>query len=86
MRRFFSFRDFDWVLLGMVLLLSVLSVFEIYSATMHTKFVGFETKQVFWLVGGLAAMLLFSFINYHLLLESFIGSMAFAWCRWWQCW
>src|SRR6202041_3558149 len=70
MRRFISFRDFDWLLLAMVLLLSVISILEIYSATLHTKFVGFETKQVFWLIGGLAAMFVFSLINYHRLLES----------------
>jgi cell division protein FtsW (lipid II flippase) len=48
MRRFNStyFRDFDWVLLGFVLLLSVISVLEIKSATLQTKFRGFETKQV----------------------------------------
>jgi rod shape determining protein RodA len=70
MRRFISFRDFDWLLLGLVLLLSVISIFEIYSATLHTKFVGFETKQIFWLIGGLAAMFIFSLINYHRLLEA----------------
>ena len=59
MRRFISFRDFDWLLLGMVLLLSVISILEIYSATLHTKFVGFETKQIFWLLGGLGAMFIF---------------------------
>src|ERR1700760_3362276 len=69
MRRFISFRDFDWLLLAMVLLLSVISVFEIYSATLHTKFVGFETKQIFWLLGGLAAMFALSLLNYHRLLE-----------------
>ena len=69
MRRFLSFRDFDWVLLGLVLLLSVISVLEIYSATMHTKFVGFESKQVLWLIGGMAAMFMFSLINYHRLLD-----------------
>ena len=31
---------------------------------------GFETKQIFWLIGGLAAMFIFSVINYHRLLES----------------
>src|SRR5271168_3149940 len=70
MRRFISFRDFDWLLLAMVLLLSVISILEIYSATLHTKFVGFETKQIFWLIGGLGAMFLFSLINYHRLLEA----------------
>jgi rod shape determining protein RodA len=70
LRRFISFRDFDWLLLGLVLLLSVISILEIYSATLHTKFVGFETKQIFWLIGGLAAMFIFSLINYHRLIES----------------
>src|ERR1700761_6113321 len=70
LRRFISFRDFDWLLLALVLLLSVISIFEIYSATLHTKFVGFENKQIFWLLGGLAAMFIFSLINYHRLLES----------------
>ncbi len=46
MRRFLSFRDFDWALLGMVLLLCTVSVFEIYSATLHTKYAGFHTKQM----------------------------------------
>ena len=86
MRRFISFRDFDWLLLGLVLLLSVISIFEIYSATLHTKFVGFETKQIFWLIGGLAAMFIFSLINYHRLSSQCIGSIAFAWFRWWRCW
>src|SRR6201987_1223488 len=69
MRRFISFRDLDWLLLGLVLLLSVISIFEIYSATLHTKFVGFETKQIFWLIGGLAGMFIFSLVNYHPLNE-----------------
>ncbi len=69
MRRFLSFRDFDWGLLCMVLLLCVLSVFEIYSATMHTKYSGFHTKQIFWISGGLVAMFIFSKIDYHRLLD-----------------
>jgi rod shape determining protein RodA len=69
MRRFLSFRDFDWTLLGMVLVLCAVSVFEIYSATLHTKYVGYHTKQMFWIAGGLAAMFLFSRIDYHRLLD-----------------
>jgi rod shape determining protein RodA len=68
-RRFLSFRDFDWTLLAMVLVLCVLSVFEIYSATLHTKYTGFHTKQLFFIAGGLVAMFLFSKIDYHLLLD-----------------
>ena len=69
MRRFLSFRDFDWTLLGMVLALCIISVLEIYSATLHTKYIGFHTKQIFWIAGGLAAMFLFSKIDYHRLLD-----------------
>ncbi len=46
MHRLSSYRDFDWILLGFVLLLSIISVLEIKSATLHTKFHGFETKQI----------------------------------------
>jgi len=67
--RLFSFRDFDWVLLIFVLILSVLSVLEIYSATLHTKFVGFEKSQMVWLAGGLVVMFIVSRIDYHTLLE-----------------
>jgi rod shape determining protein RodA len=69
MRRILSFRDFDWALLGMVLVLCVLSVLEIYSATLHTKYVGFHTKQVYWIVAGLIAMFLFAKIDYHKLID-----------------
>ena len=69
MRRFLSFRDFDWGLLAMVLALCTISVFEIYSATLHTKYAGSHTKQMFWIAGGLAAMFLFSKIDYHRLLD-----------------
>jgi rod shape determining protein RodA len=69
MRRILSFRDFDWALLGMVLLLCTVSVLEIYSATLHTRYTGFHTKQMFWISGGLVAMFLFSKIDYHRLLD-----------------
>lgn len=69
MTRRMSLRDFDWILLGMVLALCCLSVLEIYSATLHTRFSGFHTKQVFWIIGGLVAMTIVSSIDYHLLLD-----------------
>ncbi len=67
MRRFF--RDFDWILLGMVVLLSVISVFEIYSATLHTKFVGFHKSQMVYLSIGLVLMFAMSKVSYQWLLE-----------------
>jgi rod shape determining protein RodA len=69
MRRFMSFRDFDWALLLMVLALCTISVLEIYSATLHTKYVGFHTKQLFWIAAGLVAMAIFSKIDYHKLID-----------------
>jgi rod shape determining protein RodA len=69
MRRMLSFRDFDWALLGMVLLLCTISVLEVYSATLHTKFTNFHTKQVFWIVGGMVAMFILARIDYHKMLD-----------------
>ncbi len=71
MRRFMSFRDFDWGLLLVVLLLCTVSVMEIYSATLHTKYADghFHEKQLFYIGSGLAAMFLFSKIDYHKLID-----------------
>ena len=69
LRRFLSFRDFDWTLLGLVLLLCALSVLEVHSATLHTRFASFGTKQVFWVAAGVAAMFVFSKIDYHRILD-----------------
>ncbi len=68
MRRLLSFRDFDWALLGMVLLLCVVSVAEIYSATLHTKY-WLPHQADYWIVGGLVAMFIFSRIDYHRLID-----------------
>ena len=69
MARLSSFRDFDWPLLGMVLVLSVVSVLEIKSATLHTKFHGFDHKQIGFLVVGIVLMFLISLVDYHRLLD-----------------
>ena len=69
MRRFVSFRDFDWLLLLFVLAVCGLGVMEIYSATLNTKFAGVHIKQVYWILGGIIAMLVLSRVNYQSLLE-----------------
>jgi len=71
MRRFLSFRDFDWGLLILVLAVCTVSVLEIYSATLHTKYVDahFHTKQLLWIAGGMVAMVIFSKIDYHRLID-----------------
>ena len=63
-------RDFDWssswdgscVLGG-------LSVLEIYSATRHTKFANFETKQMLLTLPAMAGMFILAKIDYHRLLD-----------------
>lgn len=69
MTRLSRFRDFDWILLSFVLLLSIISVLEIKSATLHTKFHGFEQKQIVFLLTGLALMFIVSLIDYHTLID-----------------
>ena len=69
MRRMLIFRDFDWALLGLVLLLCAVSIVEIYSTTVHTRFAGFAGKQVSYVCAGVVAMLIFSKIDYHRLLN-----------------
>jgi rod shape determining protein RodA len=69
LRRFVSFRDFDWLLLVFVLAICALGVMEIYSTTIHTKFVGAHNRQVYWILGGMFAMFVLSLINYQALLD-----------------
>jgi rod shape determining protein RodA len=65
MRRISLFRDFDWMLMSLVVMMSILSVLEIKSATLHTKFRGFDHKQIGFLLVGLFLMFLISLIDYH---------------------
>lgn len=80
MRKFLSFRDFDWVLFGFVLAIAILGIIQIYSASANTKFAGVHVKQMYWLVAGLAAMFIMSVIDYHFLVEkshwAYIGSVV----------
>jgi rod shape determining protein RodA len=78
MRRFLSFHDFDWMLLAFVVALSVISVLEIYSATLHTQFRHFDEKQVLWLAAGFFCMFVLSLIDYHILLD--IAVWAYGIC------
>src|SRR5437667_11673837 len=70
MRQMISFRDFDWVLLGFVLVICTLGVVEIYSTTWGTKFAGAHIRQIYWIIAGLMLMFLVSLVNYQVLLEN----------------
>lgn len=63
------YRDFDWMLLGLVLLLSLVSVLEIRSATEMTKFHGFHQKQMIFLGVGIVVMFVSARLDYHRLLD-----------------
>ena len=69
MSRYVSYRDFDWVLLGFVLVICSLGVMEIHSATMHTKFAGAHIRQIYWVIGGVGAMFIMSLVSYQALLD-----------------
>ncbi len=80
MSRYVSFRDFDWLLLGFVLMICGLGVMEIQSATVHTKFAGSHIRQIYWVLAGVGVMFLMSLVNYQALLDQihwfYIASMA----------
>ncbi len=69
LRRFLSFRDFDWWLLCLVLMLGIISVLEIYSTTVHTRFASFESKQIFFIAAGVVCMFILAKIDYHRLID-----------------
>ena len=64
------YREMDWVLLGLVLLVTLLGLVEIYSTTHnHPRFEGMHLRQLVWLGIGLLAMLVVARIDYHRLLD-----------------
>jgi rod shape determining protein RodA len=69
MQRFSTYRDFDWTMLSLLGILSLISVLEIKSATAMTKFHGFDHKQIGFLAVGLVLMFLISLVDYHRLID-----------------
>ena len=57
------------MLFTLVMLMSLISVLEIKSATLHTKFRGFDHKQIEFLLVGIVLMFLISRIDYHRLVD-----------------
>jgi len=58
------------VLLAFVLAICAVGVVEIYSATLHTKFVGAHVRQIYWIIGGMFVMFIASRVSYQALLEN----------------
>jgi len=66
-RRFW--KDFDWLLLAAALLLSVISLVEIYSSTMSQPTENFFVRQLAWVIVGISALFIVAAIDYHLIAE-----------------
>lgn len=70
MPRRVRYREMDWFLLGVVLLIALLGLIEIYSTTHHQpRFAGMHLRQLTWIALGLLAMLVVARIDYHSLLD-----------------
>ena len=76
MARYRSFRDLDWTLLMISLVICALGVLQIYSATHDTRWHSAWWKQVVWISIGLALMWVIMSIDYHTLL----GQVPILYC------
>jgi len=58
---------FDWMLVGIVLLLAFIGILNLYSVTANEEFVGppLYLKQMLWLAIGLGVMITVAFIEYR---------------------
>jgi rod shape determining protein RodA len=77
-RRILSFRDFDWGLLLVVMGVCAVSLIEVHSTTVHTKFAAFGSRQLFWFCAGIVLMFVVSKIDYHRMLDWVPWAYAFG--------
>ena len=63
-----SIRDLDWPLVLITLAICAVGVLQIYSATHNTKWEDAWWKQIIWVIGGFALLLVVMQIDYHTLL------------------
>jgi rod shape determining protein RodA len=61
------FIHFDWTILGVVLILSLISILNLYSTSVNEEMAGSPAylKQIFWLLIGLALMGGIAFVEYR---------------------
>jgi rod shape determining protein RodA len=64
-----AFRELDWPLTIVTLILSGLGILQVYSATNGTKWDGAWEKQIIWVVTGLAMMWATAVIGYQALMS-----------------
>jgi rod shape determining protein RodA len=66
--RYRSFRDLDWPLFVISLIISTLGVMQIYSATRGTVWQNAWWKQIIWILVGLGLMWITTSVDYHTLM------------------
>src|ERR1019366_7614307 len=73
-------KDFDWVMLGAALVLSVISLAEIRSATMNFQSENYLMRQLVWVCAGIVCLFVVAAIDYHSISEHipwiYIGSVV----------
>ncbi len=69
MRDLISFKDFDWLLIVIAVILAIIGAVEIHSATANTPLAVEYKRQIEWIILGVVAALVISQFDYHLLLE-----------------
>lgn len=74
------FANIDWTLIGLVLIISLLGIVNIYSATTPYKIVGepYYLKQMYWLCFGMFISLAVCSLDYHLLEDFSYWTYGFA--------
>ena len=69
MNRLVSWKDSDWVLIGVLLLITGMGIVQIYSTTAGTRFAGAHVRQIYWVLLGITVLLVACFTDYHTLLN-----------------
>jgi rod shape determining protein RodA len=63
-------HDFDWTLFGAILVLSAISLIEIYSATKNSQFEQYAAlKQLIWICIGIGLLFIVAALDYHIISE-----------------
>jgi rod shape determining protein RodA len=69
-RNVLNFRDFDWILFGLAIVIAAIGVVEIYSTTSHSAALASQyKKQIYWIILSGVVALVVSRLDYHMILE-----------------
>ena len=58
-------RDFDWTMGGLLLVICLIGLFQVFSSTLNTSFQEASSQHALWLALGLAMFLFASYMDYH---------------------